>query len=78
MYLDRFFKSQFGRNLMSIILGLGLASLFRRACHDRKCYRFVSPDINEINENIYKFNNKCYTYKPNATTCLKEKKQINI
>lgn len=78
MYLERFFNTSFGKNLMSILLGFGLASLFRRSCHDRKCYKFVSPNIDEIKNKIYQFNDKCYTYKPNATNCKREKKQIRI
>ena len=35
LYTDR------GRFILSIILGLGLATLFRKFCEGRNCYNFI-------------------------------------
>jgi hypothetical protein len=78
MNIRRIIYSEFGKYIISILLGLGLASLFRRACHDKTCYRFVGPNVNEIKDKVFKFNDKCYKYKPNAQTCNKEKKQVHF
>jgi len=74
----RIIHSKAGKYLISIILGLGLASLFRRACHDRKCYKFIGPPLEKVEEKIYKFNNKCYTFKPNITTKNDNKKHVDF
>ena len=37
MYLDRFVHSSTGKILMSISLGLGLATFFRAVCRGQKC-----------------------------------------
>ncbi len=37
MHLSKFFHTTTGKYLMSIILGLGLASLFRKVCKDKNC-----------------------------------------
>lgn len=70
--------SKFGKYIISILLGLGLASLFRRACHDRKCYKFVGPNITQIEKKVFKFNDKCYHFIPQAKSCNKTKKQIRF
>ena len=48
----RIIHSKAGKYLISIILGLGLASLFRRACHDRKCYKFIGPPLEKVEDKI--------------------------
>lgn len=55
--------------IISIILGLGLASLFRQVCKDDKCRVVKGPNLKEIEKNIYKIDDKCYRYKPVATMC---------
>lgn len=55
--------------IISIILGLGLASLFRQVCKDDKCRVVKGPNLKEIQKNTYKIDDKCYKYKPVATVC---------
>ena len=55
--------------IISVILGLGLASLFRQACRGNECVVVRGPSIREISKNTYKIDDRCYTYKPEATTC---------
>lgn len=71
-------KSDKGKIIVSIILGFGLASLFRKACHDRKCLNFKAVTNSDIKGKIYKFNNKCYTFKENAVTCDSRKRQVSV
>ena len=56
-------------NIISIILGIGLASLFRQACRGDKCVVINGPKLQEIEKHIYKIDDKCYKYKPIATMC---------
>ena len=70
--------SKLGKTLISIILGLGLASLFRHACHEKKCLRFVGPEYEKISEKTYEFNGKCYRFKPRAVSKNENKKQVEF
>jgi len=62
-------KHNIGQIVVSVILGLGLAALFRKACNDNNCLIIKSPPSNEINDKVFKSNNKCYTYTPETTSC---------
>ena len=45
MNLRRLLESELGKNIISILLGLGLATLFRKVCTDKNCIRFNGPII---------------------------------
>ena len=74
MHLSNFFHSTTGKYILSIILGLGLASLFRSVCKGKNCMIFKAPPIEELKDQVYKYNNKCYEFKPVASKCDKSKK----
>jgi len=57
--------------LFSIIWGFGLACLFRKVCNDRTCITYKAPNINYVKNNIWKYNNKCYTFDTKTTKCNK-------
>ena len=40
IYLGKFVHTQTGKIIMSILLGFGLASLFRRVCKNKDCIIF--------------------------------------
>jgi hypothetical protein len=63
---------------MSILLGLGLASLFRTVCKDKDCIIFHAPPLEEIKDKIYKYDNKCYKYTTKSVVCDKTKKIITF
>ena len=67
--IDNFTSTKYGRIIISIIWGIGLASLFRRVCKGRNCIVIKAPNILEINKNIYGFDGKCYKFKPESTSC---------
>jgi hypothetical protein len=70
--------TQQGKYLISIILGIGLASLFRKACNKRNCLMFKAPPIDEVRGNIYSHDDKCYRFKEKATKCSKSKKRVEF
>jgi hypothetical protein len=78
MYLDKFVHSYTGKIIMSIILGIGLATFFRSVCKGRNCRIISSPPIEEIEGQTYKFNNKCYKFEKEAINCEKNKKTVKI
>ena len=76
MYLDKFINSKEGKYLMSILLGLGLASLFRTICKGSKCNVIKAPPMEEIDGQIYKFDGKCYEIQTNPIKCDPKKKTL--
>ena len=78
MYLDKFVHSQTGKIIMSIILGIGLATFFRAVCKGRECRVISAPPIEEIENQTYKFNDKCYKFEKNAINCQRNKKTVSI
>ena len=58
--------------IISIIWGLGLATMFRNICNDRSCIIYKAPDPNYITSNIWKFNNKCYKFDTKTVSCEKD------
>lgn len=78
MHLGKFVHTETGKYLMSMLLGFGLASLFRTVCKDKHCLIFSAPHLDQIQNKIYKNDNKCYKYVPETTKCSKDKKIINF
>jgi len=78
MYIKRFIYSKFGRYVMSMLLGFGLASLFRRACKERNCLKFVGAPIDKIDKQIFEYNNICYTFEDKAESCSPLKKIVSF
>ena len=70
--------TQQGKYLISIILGMGLASLFRKVCHKRNCMIFKAPPLEEVKSNVYSYDSKCYKFKEKATKCNPGKKQVDF
>lgn len=75
--LSKFLENSTGRIVMSILLGFGLASVFRLSCKGKNCIIHTAPELNSIEGNIYSFNGKCYNYTPKEVKCNKSKRTIN-
>jgi hypothetical protein len=78
MELKTFLHSKNGRILMSVLLGIGISTLFRKVCKDRNCLVFKAPQYEKIKDKIFKFDNKCYTYKDNIKQCDKNKQIVEF
>ena len=63
---------------MSLLLGFGLASLFRNVCKDKNCIIFHAPPLEQIKNKIYKYEDKCYKYETTQTKCNKNKKIVDF
>lgn len=75
MYTER------GKIILSIILGLGLASIFRKFCQGKDCFRFIGPKQNEIRDKIFSFdsgNNKCYKMREESIKCGSNERTIDF
>ena len=78
MNIRRLLYSIPGKFLVSIILGLGLATLFRKVCRDRKCLVFRAASLSKIKNQVFKFGDKCYTFTEGAEKCDSNKKTVEF
>jgi hypothetical protein len=78
MNLRRLLNTELGKILISIMLGIGLATLFTKVCKDKNCIHFKGPILKEIDGKIYKHNNKCYKYEMQSSKCDSLKKVIDV
>lgn len=78
MNLRRLLDSNLGRMIISVLLGLGLATLFRKVCKDKNCITFNGPVISDVDGKTFKHDASCYKYKMEHTTCDKTKQIVDI
>ena len=78
MYLGRFVHTESGKIIMSILLGFGLASLFRTVCKNKDCMIFHAPPIEQLKDKIYKNDGKCVKYTPTSTKCSTNMKTVDF
>ena len=78
MNFKRLLNTPFGQILLSIILGLGLASLFRKVCTDKNCIHFKGAAIKDIDGKTYMHDEKCYKYSAVPVKCNEKNKIVDI
>ena len=78
IHFGKFVHTQTGKYIMSILLGFGLASLFRYVCKDKDCIIFHAPPLDEIKDKIFKYQDKCYKYEAISTSCDTNKKIVSF
>ena len=68
-----------GKIFISILLGLGLAAMFRTVCKEKNCIRFHGPVISDLDGKIYKHGDKCYKYDVQSSgACDTNKRVLDI
>jgi hypothetical protein len=72
----KFFKSSLGMKLLSILLGLGLASLFKMSCDSRSCLVFKAVELNE--DRILRSGDKCYKAVETIKKCDPQKNILEV
>lgn len=78
IHFGKFLHTKSGKIIMSILMGFGLATLFRTVCKDKNCIVFSAPPLDEIKDKIYKTKNKCVKYVPVATKCSLNAKTVSF
>ena len=78
MNIHRILYGKYSKYIISAVLGIGLASLFRKVCNDRNCLKFTAPSLEKIKDKVFKYDDKCYTYKEENESCNKSKKQVQF
>ena len=75
MKIDRLLNTPMGKIFISILLGLGLATMFRKVCKDKNCIVFYGPVISEVDAKTFRHGDDCYQYKT-KTVPRDENKQV--
>jgi hypothetical protein len=78
MHLGKFIHSAQGRVLMSIVLGFGLATLFRAACHGPHCTVFRAPPLSEWKDQLFAFGDSCIRMETRAVPCDPSKRTVLV
>jgi hypothetical protein len=76
MQIKALLNSPMGKIFISILLGLGLATMFRTVCEGKNCIKFVGPVISEVDGKIYKHGEKCYKYVAESSGKCDETKRV--
>ena len=67
--ISKLLNSHIGKIIISVVLGLGLATIFRKVCKDNSCVIIKGPNSEEIKKYVYKIDSDCFKYTPVATKC---------
>lgn len=71
--IEEILKTRVGVIIISVIWGLGLSTLFRKACKGRTCQviKCVGPNPDEIKNTYYNYGTQnCYKYTPIISKCV--------
>ena len=71
MDIIKIFRDPKSKIVISIILGLGLATMFRKSCVGRKCIVIKGPKSKDVQGHVYRIEDSCYKYVPHVVKCGK-------
>lgn len=69
MFIKRVLNDNAGSIMISVILGLGLAAIFRKACSGGSCIVVRHPDLGELKKYVYRMDGSCFKYTPHVVPC---------
>ena len=78
MNIDRLLYGKYSKYILALLLGFGLATIFRKVCNERDCIVFKGPKLEMISDKAFKYGNQCYKVTPELNKCSKEKKSLNF
>jgi hypothetical protein len=70
-----------GKIILSVLLGLGFATLFRQVCNSKDCYRFIGPQHNALRDKIFASDTdktQCYTLVEENIQCGSKSKTLEF
>ena len=76
--IARMLNTKMGQIFISIILGLGLATLFRKVCTDKSCLIFNGPVIEEVNGKTFQYGEYCQQYELFPAKCDSLRKTVIV
>jgi len=66
-----------GKIIISIILGFGLATVFRMSCKGKNCIIKYAAPYKEVEKKVIKQDDDCFEYILKPTKCSKDAIQYN-
>ena len=72
--LKKYIQSKTGMKLLSIMLGLAIAGVFKYSCDSRSCIVFQGPSFNDDNK-VIKVNGECYEVTEKLIDCEEANKE---
>lgn len=72
--ISQILENKIGQIILSVILGLGLAAVFRKVCKGNNCVVIEGPKVSETSKYFYKIDESCYKYTPYVTHCKESDK----
>jgi hypothetical protein len=67
--LGRVMNENAGSIIVSVILGLGLAAMFRKVCKGDSCVIVKAPNAGEVAKYYWKIDQDCFKYNPRVIPC---------
>lgn len=70
-----------GKIILSVLLGLGFATLFRQICNSKDCYRFIGPHHNALRDKIFASDTEktnCYSLVEENIQCGSKSKTLEF
>lgn len=59
--------------VISVVLGFGLAAIFRPLCKGPECVILRGPPVNDIRGAVYQFGSKCIEFDAKPIACPSDK-----
>lgn len=78
MNIRRLIYGEYSKYIISVILGFGLATLFRFSCESIECLNFVGPPSSMLKTKVFKYEDGCVKLKHKPVKCNEKKKQVRF
>ncbi len=69
---EKFFNLPGVTTLLSLLLGFGIAAIFRPLCNGPDCVVIRGPPVNDIRGSVYQIGKQCVEFKPKPIACPKD------
>lgn len=70
--LEKLFSVPGIPTLLSVVIGFGIAALFRPLCKGSECIIVRGPPVNEIRGSVYQYGSKCVEFRAKPVACPKK------
>jgi len=76
--ISRLLNSSLGKILLSILLGLGLSTIFKQSCSGQSCITYHGPILGQIEGKTYQYGERCYKYKIVPIKCSTVRQSVEL
>ena len=78
MNIKRLLYFPYSEIVLAVLLGFGLATIFRQTCSGGSRMIYKGPNLEEIKKNVYNVDGECYKFVPRQTKCDASKKHLEF